>query len=321
MTKNEKIIVSAEEKGQRLDIFLAEKLNQSRSQIKKDIDASFVFLNKKICQKASQKLFEKDRIEIKKSINELKNKKISSSYFKKIKIIVETDDYLVIHKPAGLLVHPTLAQEKNTLTSWLLKKYPSIENVGESKLRPGIVHRLDRDASGLLVVAKNQKMFDFLKKQFQERSVEKFYKVLVYGNFEKKYDKIDFEIDRSKSGKMVSRPKIDKLRLKNIKKIQSGKEALTEFWLEKNFIRFSLLNVKIYTGRTHQIRVHMFASNHPVVGDNLYSNKKLIKKTDKKLDRLFLQAYKLSFLDLNNKKIDLEIKLDKELAIFIKDIK
>lgn len=116
------------------------------------------------------------------------------------------------------------------------------------------------------------------KKTIQKRKVEKIYSVLVYGNLAKDYGMIDFDIDRGEDGRMVSRPKIDKLKLRNVNKIQEGKNALTEYWVEKRYKRFTLLKVKIHTGRTHQIRVHMFAIGHPVVGDKLYVNKKISEK-------------------------------------------
>jgi len=239
----------------------------------------------------------------------------------KINIIAETKDYLVVNKPAGVLVHPTQAQEPETLVSWLLEKYPDIAEVGEAKERPGIVHRLDKDASGLLVIARTQEMFEHLKKQFQEREVEKEYAVLVYGNLESDDGKIDFAMDRGKEGRMVARPKTDVLKLKNVEKIQPGREALTEFWVEKRFIRFSWLRVKIQTGRTHQIRVHMLAYNHPVVGDKLYNNRKLIKKSDQELKRLFLHAQKLCFTDLSGKKQCFESELPKELKDYLDKLK
>jgi len=239
----------------------------------------------------------------------------------KINIIEETEDYLVVEKPAGVLVHPTLARETDTLVNWLLEKYPNIIKIGEAKERSGIVHRLDKEASGLLVLAKTQAMFAHLKKQFQEREVEKEYSVLVYGNLDSDEGQIDFTIDRGKEGRMVARPKTDILKLKNIVKIQLGKEAMTEFWVEKRFARFNLLRVKIHTGRTHQIRVHMLAYNHPVVGDRLYSNKKLVKKSDQELSRLFLHAQKLCFTDLNGDKQCFESKLPDELQNYLAKLK
>lgn len=238
-----------------------------------------------------------------------------------VKIVKETKDYIVVNKPAGLLIHPTEANEPVSLAAWLLEKYPEIKNVGDSKVRPGIVHRLDKEASGLLVVARKQKMFDHLKKQFQAREVYKEYSVLVYGNIDKRHDTLDFDIDRGKTGQMVSRPKMDKMKLKNVGKDQPGKDAITEFWKEEEFIRFTLLKVKIHTGRTHQIRVHMYAFNHPVVGDKIYYNKNLIKKSDKALSRLFLHSRKLCFKNLKDEEECFEIDLPEELDVYLKKLK
>ena len=240
-----------------------------------------------------------------------------------IKIVAETPDYLVIEKPAGVLVHATQAKEEGTVVDWLLKRYPKIKKVGDPSTssgqvqRPGIVHRLDKEASGLLVIAKTQAMFEHLKKQFQERETEKEYLVLVYGKVLKDEGIIDFDIDRGREGRMVSRPKVDKLDLDKVKDIQEGREALTEFWVEKRFARFTMLCVRIHTGRTHQIRVHMFAYNHPVVGDELYLNKKLIKKNEQKLGRLFLHAAKLCFMDLQGEKRCFKSELPGELKNYL----
>ena len=235
-----------------------------------------------------------------------------------VEVVAETGDYIIINKPAGLLVHPTEAHEKETLVSWLVARYPEIKNVGDNPTqRPGIVHRLDREASGLLVVARTQEMFSILKEQFQNRTIEKIYTVLVYDKFDQPHGIIDFEIDRGKDGRMVSRPKIDKLKLKNVPKIQEGKESLTEYWVEKEFVRFSLLKVKIHTGRMHQIRVHMFACGHPVVGDTLYENKKFIKKKDHSWNRLFLHATSLCFSDLHGVKKCFNTELPQDLQNYV----
>lgn len=240
---------------------------------------------------------------------------------KSIKIIVETADYLVINKPAGVLVHPTAAKEKDTVADWLRKKYADIIKVGDSKERPGIVHRLDKEASGLLVIAKTQKMFEHLKRQFQARETEKEYLVLVYGRMEKDEGRIDFAIDRGKDGRMASRPKVDKFDVEKVGKEQPGKEAVTEFWAEKRFTRFTLLRVRIQTGRTHQIRVHLYAYNHPVVGDALYLNRKLIKKSEQKLDRLFLHAARLCFADLAGERKCFDSELPAELKEYLAKLK
>ena len=170
------------------------------------------------------------------------------------------------------------------------------------------------------MLARTQESFKHLKKQFKDRTVGKIYSILVYGHVEKKHGKIDFEIDRGKDGRMVSRPKTDKLRLRNVLKIQGGKEALTEYWVEEEFTRFSLLKVKIHTGRTHQIRVHMLALGVPVVGDPLYKNKKLVKKGDMELDRLFLCARELCFDDLLSKRKCFNVDLPQKLQDYLKRV-
>ena len=325
MPKNGKIIVLEEDQGKRLDIFLSEKLKMSRSQVLKMIKRGQVLINDKNPKKPGELVKEGFSVVIKdeeKTVEEEIKEEEAEDLGFKIKIIKEESDYLVIEKPSGMLVHPTEAGEPNTLSDFLQEKYPEIKKVGDApKQRPGIVHRLDKEASGLLVVARTQKMFKHLKKQFQDRTIEKEYSVLVYGNIAKEHSMIDFDIDRGISGKMVARPKIDLLKLKNVGKDQDGRESLTEFWVEEEFSRFSLLKVKIHTGRTHQIRVHMFAYGHPVVGDTLYFNKNLIKRTEQKLGRLFLHARKLCFVDLKGNRPCFESELPKELKMYLDRLK
>jgi 23S rRNA pseudouridine1911/1915/1917 synthase len=321
MAKNSKIKVKLEDQGKRLDVFLSENLSISRSQVLKMVKRGLVLINGEKPKKAGELLKDGFSIIVKEeektAEEEIKEEKAEDLGFK-IKIIKEESDYLVIEKPAGMLVHPTEADESNTLSGFLQEKYPEIKKVGDApKQRPGIVHRLDKEASGLLVVARNQKMFKHLKKQFQDRTIEKEYSVLVYGSIAKEHNVIDFDIDRGVGGKMVARPKIDLLKLKNVGKDQDGRESLTEFWVEEELVRFSLLRVKIHTGRTHQIRVHMFAFGHPVAGDTLYDNKKLIKKNDRELGRLFLHAKKLCFEELKGKKVCFESELPEELREYL----
>src|SRR3989339_66086 len=284
--------VSEEEKGSRLDVFLTAKTAFNRSEVTKLIKKDLVLLNGRSPKKAGEFLKIGDEIKILKERAEK-----AEDFTGGIKIIKDTNDYIVIDKPSGLLVHQTEHGEENTLVQWL-----------------------DKKASGVMVVAKNQKMYEFLKKQFQERTIEKYYLVLVHGAPETKHDRIDFEISRGVDGKMASRPKINNLKIKNVGKEQEGREAVTEFWVEKEFARFSLLKVKIHTGRTHQIRVHMLAYNHPVVGDSLYFNKKLNRKKDEKLGRVFLHAKELCFLNLQNEKVCYNSDLPEKLADFIKEI-
>ncbi|KKQ27792.1 MAG: Pseudouridine synthase [Candidatus Magasanikbacteria bacterium GW2011_GWC2_37_14] len=339
ISKNKKIIIKDLDSKIRLDVFLTEKLKLTRSKIQKLIEQKLILLNKELPKKTGTMILNGDEIEI---IKPVIVKKIITNKIEKnlkteianlpIEIVAETSDYLVLNKPAGILVHPTEAGEENTLVNWLLTKYPKIKKVGDShsphtpsraegkNIRPGIVHRLDKEASGLLVIAKTQAMFEHLKKQFQNREINKEYLVLVHGTVQKNYDQIDFEIDRGHDGKMVARPKTDKFKVKNVEKIQEGKEALTEFVIEKNYVRYTLLRVKIFTGRTNQIRVHMMAYSHPVVGDKLYFNKRLNRKRDTELNRVFLHAVKLGFTDLNGYEQTFTSKLPKELESFLKDL-
>lgn len=317
---NQKFIVDEESKTKRLDIFLSEKLGISRSQAEKMIKRGGVLINKRAATKAGAKLTSAYDITFQ-EIEEIKNEvQIEKEKNFEVKIIKEEKDYLVVEKPAGLLVHQTDALEKVTMAGILLEKYPDLKGVGEGKVRPGIVHRLDKEASGLLVVARNQKMYEHLKKQFQNREVEKIYKVLVYGIIDTDHDIIDFEIDRGRDGRMVSRPVLKKLTLRTVRDVQEGKQAKTEFWVEKKFGRFSFLKAKIYSGRTHQIRVHLFAYNHPVVGDTIYFQKSLIKKQDE-LGRIFLHSAKLGFKDLKGEEVVFESELPKELQDFLNKLR
>jgi 23S rRNA pseudouridine1911/1915/1917 synthase len=315
--------VEVEQDATRLDVLVSEKLGISRSKVKKMIDEGKVLVNDKEPRKAGDIVRMTDTISIIENVvpkKIAKTTKAETKIFEQIEVLEETPDYIIVNKPSALLVHPTQAGEPHTLASWIVQKYPEIEGVGESAVRPGIVHRLDKDTSGILVIARTQKMFEHLKQQFKDRTVEKMYRVLVYGQIEIDKGVIDFEIDRGSQGKMVSRPKTDKLKLKNVGKYQDGKEALTEFEVEQRFVRFTLLKVHIHTGRTNQIRVHMFAYGHPVVGDTLYMNKKLIKKGEQHLNRLFLCAQELSFTDLHGERKKYHIELPQILQDYLNSL-
>lgn len=313
-----------ETKGVRLDIFLVEQLGISRSEIQKMIRAGLITVNGKLPKKPGDPLNREAVIEIAEnqetaSVGRLVDGQHVDTYG--VEIVADEPDYLVINKPAGLLVHPTDAHEPVTLANWIIEKYPDVRGVGDRTDRSGIVHRLDKEASGLLVIAKTQPMFDSLKAQFQDRSIEKVYRVLVHGIVEKDHDVINFDIDRGPEGRMVSRPKVNPLSVKSLAKQQPGKEALTEFLVRERYTRFTLLEVRIHTGRTHQIRVHMFAYNHPVVGDTLYVNRGLNLKRDERLGRLFLHAEKLCFDTRTGERVCYEAPLPEELQAFLLELK
>jgi len=244
-------------------------------------------------------------------------------------IIADTPEYLVINKPAGLAVHAGGNLNEPTLADWLLANYKKIKDVGDDPIRPGLVHRLDKEVSGLMVIAKTQASFDNLKNQFKERLVTKEYVALVHGQVSHDVGTINFPITRSKDGyKMAALPSgSEELLLRrhpkgrdqgNIESWLKSRAALTEFEVLQKFVNYTLLKVKIKTGRTHQIRVHFFALGHPLVGDTLYHRKKTdIKNKKFNLNRVWLVANHLSFSDLEgtvqNFKIDLPPELKESL--------
>ena len=309
--------------GARLDKFLTEKLTDlSRSQIQKLIKAGAAAVNGNIVS-AHYTLKNNDLIIFskKEKTNKLAEEKKETTApiaWSEIKIIAKTPDYLIINKPAGIAVHGAAHMKEKTLVDFLLEKFPEIKKIGDDPGRPGIVHRLDKEASGLLAIARTQKFFDNLKKQFQERRVGKKYTALVYDEVKKIEGLINFPIERASDGhKMAALP----LTFKGIE-TQKGRRAITEFQIIKKFINYTLLKIKIKTGRTHQIRVHLSAYGHPLVGDKIYGtgrtrlcNKKI------KLGRIFLVADELSFIDLDEKKQYFKIDLPEKLKIFLKKIK
>ncbi|NLZ74566.1 RNA pseudouridine synthase [Candidatus Falkowbacteria bacterium] len=248
-------------------------------------------------------------------------------------IISETKDYLVINKPAGLAVHGGGNIKEVTLADLLIKRYPEIKTVGDNSLRPGIVHRLDKEVSGLMVIAKNQETFLHLKNQFKDRDVNKEYLALVHGKILNDSGEINFPIKRSQAGhKMAALPNnaVNLLSRRhptsrdqgNIEGFFKAREAITLYTVIQRFINFTLVQVNIKTGRTHQIRVHFFALGHPLVGDSLYFNKKAkIRNQKNPLGRIFLVATKLSFKDLKGESKNFSLEMPSELTEFLKTIK
>jgi len=307
------IIVSEEYKNWRLDKFLVKNYPDiSRAQIQKAIEAGKISLNnKKIPKHCFLRVNDKITGSLAEEINKAKttfsllpNAKI------KLAIIFEDENYLVINKPANLIVHPSETQQNNnTLINGVLAHYPLIINIGEDKLRPGIVHRLDKEVSGLLVLAKTQAAFLSLKKQFSAREVYKEYIALTYGKFTEKHGFIDFPIARSKTTtyKMAAKPDA------------SGKEALTEYEVMKENNNYSLLKIILHTGRTHQIRVHLNAISHPIIGDNIYRPKNL--KSNLQLKRIFLHARKIKFKNLLQEEKEFITELPDELKNILEKIK
>ncbi len=314
--------VFEKEKEERLDIFVSSVCHCSRTQAQKMIADGRVLVNKKLPKKSGDRLKRGVLVEVKKE-SEVSSApaeemiSISTGSVPKIQMVHVAPEYIVVHKPAGLLVHPTDAAESDTVVSQVLLQFPDIAGVGDNDTRPGIVHRLDKEASGLLVVARTAKMYKALKQQFQKRTVEKEYEVLVHGTIKSDHGEIDFPIGRAEGGMMAARPKADVSTLRGVSHAQPGKEARSEFFVEHRYARYTLLRILLHTGRTHQIRVHMRAFGNPVVGDTLYFNKKLNRKRDEVLGRLFLHAKRLCFADLNKERQCFSDPLPVELQNFL----
>lgn len=277
-----KIIATEREAGIRLDQMLAEHLNISRSKIQKLIKLGSITVNNKIC-KPNHTVETKDKIDFPKTETALFKKNLKDA--PALEVLYEDDNLIVINKPAGLIVHPAMEEDPQpTIVDAVLKIHPEIQTIGDDPSRPGIVQRLDKDVSGVMVIAKTQEMFDNLKQQFKNRSVKKEYLALVYGKLPKDHDTIKLLIARSKTkGRMVARPAD-----------QKGKEALTEWDVIKEFKNTTYTKIKIQTGRTHQIRVHFSAIDHPLVGDKLYKKRKMRHVKPIEINRIFLHAHKLS---------------------------
>jgi 23S rRNA pseudouridine1911/1915/1917 synthase len=228
-----------------------------------------------------------------------------------IPILYEDENLLVINKPAGIATHPDSHTKEGTVSDWFEAKYPESKDVGEPLMlpdgtivrKPGIVHRLDRDTSGVMALVKNQETHAFLKEAFLARDVHKQYLAFVYGTFkEEKKGVIDFAIGRSRKD----------FRLRSAQPKAKGRmrEALTRWEVLGETGTHSLLMAEPLTGRTHQIRVHLKAVHHPIVCDPLYAPK---QKCDLGFSRLGLHAYRLDIPLQNGKRLSVSAPLPEEL--------
>ena len=228
-----------------------------------------------------------------------------------ISLVYEDNNLLIVNKPSGLITHPKNAEDKQeSVTGWLVEKYPETKTIGEDPLRPGLVHRLDKDTSGLLVIAKTQDSFFYLKSLFQDKKIKKFYLALVHGKPKESKGIIDAPMGR------IGMKRTTQLHGK--KKLKDEKTAVTEYSTLKNFNNFTLLEVSPHTGRTHQIRVHLKSIGNPIAGDPLYGHGG--KKGPKEPSRLFLHAYKLQFVSPDGKSLAFEADLPEDLQKFINEL-
>lgn len=253
----------------RLDTFLNEKLPHiSRSKLKRFIEEGLVTVNH-LPPKPSQKLKENDLVDVK--IPDPQPLKAQPENIP-LQIIYEDEDIIVINKPSGMVVHPAPGNYTGTLVNALLYHCHSLSGIGGMN-RPGIVHRLDKGTSGVLIVAKNDAAHQLLSSQFKRHTVNRIYHSLVYGKMEEKRGVITYPIGRD-----ISHRKKMSIRTKK------GRESITQWEVLQTFKDFSWLEIRPRTGRTHQIRVHLSSIGHPVVGDSIYGGSKKI--ADKKYRNL-----------------------------------
>ena len=305
-----KIVIDEIGAGERIDRFLVQEfflnMETTRGEIIRNIKDGQILVNGKVV-KQSYILKEQDQISI--NIEKEKEEVIPNKNIQ-LEIIYQDKNIIVVNKPAGLQVHPSDTEKENTLVNALIISFPEIKDVNDgsegSWMRPGIVHRLDKDTSGAMVVAKNKKTFDELKRMFADREIEKNYVALVYGHLEKNEGVVDLPIARAASFK---KQKIARGKTKG-----TARPAVTEYKLLKRYADFDFVEALPKTGRMHQIRVHLASLENPIVGDGKYKRRNLICPEGVK--RQLLHAQNLKF-ELFGKKYEFAADLPVDFASFL----
>jgi 23S rRNA pseudouridine1911/1915/1917 synthase len=274
--KREFVVSAGSGPGRRLDVYLAERLEGlTRSHIRKLIEGGKVMVNG-ASKKAGYKLRENDLIEA--EVGEEPSPELRPQDVP-LTVLYADDQIVVIDKPCGLVVHPGAGNREGTLAGVLLYRFPEISGLGPAE-RPGIVHRLDKETSGVMVVARSPEAYASLQKQFRDRDVRKVYLGLAWGRMPAE-GRIDRPIGRHiKHGQRMSVC------------TRKPRPAETFFKVQEEFKGMSFLEIRPVTGRTHQIRVHLAAAGHPLAGDSRYGR----RKEEPKFPRLFLHAHRLSFI-------------------------
>jgi len=319
MEKKINLIVKEDEKNLRIDVFINNKKREiSRTRVKNLILNKSLKLNNKIMIDPAKKVKYGDIL----SLLIPEPKKASLKPYKyKLDIIYEDKDLIVLNKPAGIIMHPGAGNFDNTIVNALINyDKDSLSNIGD-EMRPGIVHRIDKNTSGLVVVAKNNQSHEHLSNQFSRHSIKRIYQLLIWGKIRPSKGKIETLITRSSKNRQM-------MEVSNMR----GKKAITnyktvELFENKNIPTLSLLECKLETGRTHQIRVHMNYLGNSIVGDDKYKKKfkkirnidPLIEKRLLSLKRQFLHAKTIGFIHpKKNKELIFNSILPQELEIILK---
>ena len=319
MKKKINLIAKEEDKNLRVDVFINKKENDiSRTRIKNLILEKNLKLNNKITMDPSKKISNGDLVILTVPVPKKANLK---PYKYKLNIVFEDDDLIVLNKPAGIVMHPGAGNFDNTIVNALMNyDKNSLSNIGD-ELRPGIVHRIDKNTSGLIVIAKNNQTHEHLSIQFSKHSITRIYQLLIWGKVRPSKGKVETLITRSSKNRQMMEVSISK-----------GKKAITnyntiEIFENKNTPTLSLLECKLETGRTHQIRVHMNHLGNSIVGDDKYKKKfKKIKNIDLSLEkklinlnRQFLHAKTIGFIHpKKNQEMLFNSILPQELEIILK---
>lgn len=295
------IKVEEPELEKRLDAYLADVLNAdtSRSQIKKWIEQGGVKVNgREVAAHYKVKLGDViavEIVEVKKDGTRAENIPLQVFY--------EDEHLLLVYKPSGMVVHPAHGNPHHTLVNALLFHTQNLSAVG-GQTRPGIVHRLDKDTSGIMIVAKNDKTHAFLAKQFKNQTMERIYRVVVKGVVQHDEGTIDEPVGRA----FLNRKKV-------VVKPSGGKEAMTYFRVMRRFKNATLLELHLHTGRTHQIRVHMRHFGHPVVGDPMYG------VASQWIGRQCVHAFSLGFIHpVTKKKMVFECPMPEDMGKLLKHL-
>ena len=287
MTKNEEnileeILINVTENKGRIDKFLADELeDMSRSKIQGLIEEDNILVNDEPT-KANYKVQKDDEITV--VILEPEPIDVVAEDIP-IDIVYEDEDVVVVNKPQGMVVHPSIGHYSGTLVNALLHHVTDLSGIN-GKIRPGIVHRLDKDTSGILVVAKNDDAHQFLSEQLQDRSMKRKYRTIVHGVLPHNHGTIDAPIGR------------DPQYRQQFAVVTGGKDSISHFRVLERYNEFTLLEVSLETGRTHQIRVHLNYIDFPVAGDDVYGPKKTLEG-----DGQFLHAHTLEFVHPRTKKV------------------
>jgi len=290
--------------GKRLDLVLADTFSEfSRSKLKKWLESNLVFVNEKVVNKPSFKVTFPAKLEL-----IIPDENLTEDLAERLdlKIIKSTKQYIIISKEAGMVVHPGAGNKSGTLLNALLYEYPELKKLP----RAGIVHRLDKDTSGIMVVARNESGMQSLSEQISTRSIKRIYQAFTVGKIERS-GKIEAPIGRHPKNRQKQAI------------IDSGREAISHYKVIESFGSYSHVEVSLETGRTHQIRVHMNHLGFPLIGDPLYGRRRrFAKNTHQKLREIIesfprqaLHAAQLSFIDpATSKEVTFQSNLPSDLV-------